>query len=61
MRARRWGDGRLIGRHARRDRRVQMLTTHATQSATTVYPKDAKALAVTIHQSILRRAEAVIR
>ena len=61
MRARRWGDRRLIGRQARRDRRVQLLTTQGTQSASTVNLKVAKALGNTIPQSILLRADEVIR
>ena len=61
MRARRWGDRRLIDRHARRDRRVQLLTTHGVLSALNIYLKVANALVVTIPQSILRRAEEVIR
>ncbi len=61
MRARRWGDGRLIGRHARRDRRVQLLTTRVTQAAPIVNLKVAKALVVTIPQSILPLADEVIR
>ena len=61
MRARRWGDRRLIGRHARRDRRVQLLTTHGTQSPSTGNLKVAKALGKTIPQSILPLADEVIR
>ena len=61
MRVRRLGDRWWIGRHARRDRRVQLLTTHGTQSASIVNLKVAKALVVTIPQSILPLADEVIR
>ena len=60
MRARRWGDRCLIGRHDRNDGGIQSLMTHVMQSSLTVSLKSSKSHGTRIPQSILLRADGVI-
>lgn len=61
MRVRRWEERWSIGRHDRREVRFQSLMRRVTQSALTVNLKVAKPHGIRIPQSILLRADEVIR